>query len=184
MRERLAIGYSERSGQHVELIDVTVFYLEMMAPTRLVISPPRAGLTVEHVRSPDLASYRSLYNAVGQDYAWRSKLKLSDAALTELISNPQIEVHVLFVDGVRAGFAEFDRRQPQEIEMVQFGLTRDFIGQGLGKWFLQYMIDKAWSYQPQRFWLHTCTLDHAAALPNYLKAGFVQFKHEIVRRER
>src|ERR1051325_10841611 len=54
---------------------------------------------------------------------------------------------------------------------------------GLGKWFLQWTIDKAWSYQPKRFWLHTCTLDHPAALPNYLKAGFAQFKKEPMRRE-
>ncbi len=168
----------------MELIEVTVFYLEMMAPTKRVIRPPCEGITVEHVRSPDLASYRSLYNSVGQDYLWRSKLKLSDETLAALIGDPLIEVHVLRVDGVRAGFAEFDRRQPDEIEMVQFGLTREFIGQGLGKWFLQYMIDKAWSYQPHRFWLHTCTLDHAAALPNYLKAGFVQYTQEVVRRER
>ena len=59
----------------------------------------------------------------------------------------------------------------------------DFIGQGLGKWFLQWTINKAWSYQPRRFWLHTCTLDHAAALPTYKKAGFVQFKEEAIRRE-
>jgi len=59
----------------------------------------------------------------------------------------------------------------------------DFIGQGLGKWFLQWTIDKAWSDGPKRFWLHTCTLDHPAALPNYSKAGFVLFKQEAIRRE-
>jgi len=87
------------------------------------------------------------------------------------------------VDGKPAGFAELDRRQPNEIELVQFGLMPDYIGRGLGKWFLQWTIDKAWSYQPKRFWLHTCTLDHAAALPNYLRAGFTIFKQEAIRRE-
>jgi hypothetical protein len=28
-------------------------------------------------------------------------------------------------------------------------------------------------------WLHTDTKDHPAALPNYLKAGFVLYKEEI-----
>ena len=168
----------------MELVEVTVYYLEMMAPAKRVIPPPRPGLAVEHWRSPDLVSYRSLYNAVGEDYSWRTKLKMSDEALAALIDDPLTEIHVLYADGVPAGFAEFDRHQPDEIEMVQFGLTREFIGQGLGRWFLQAMIDKAWSYQPRRFWLHTCTLDHAAALPNYLKAGFVQYKYEVIRRER
>jgi GNAT superfamily N-acetyltransferase len=70
-----------------------------------------------------------------------------------------------------AGFAELDRRNNDEIELVQFGLMPKFLGQGLGKYFLQWTIDKAWSYQPKRFWLRTCTLDHPA--PNYLKSGFV-----------
>jgi hypothetical protein len=76
-----------------------------------------------------------------------------------------------------------DRRQPDEVEIVQFGLMGPFIGQGLGKYFLQWTIDRAWSYQPRRVWLHTCTLDHPVALPNYLKAGFVITKKEEIRRE-
>jgi hypothetical protein len=56
---------------------------------------------------------------------------------------------------------------------------RDFIGQGLGKYYLQWTIDKSWSYSPKRFWLHTCTKDHPAALPNYLKAGFAIYKVEV-----
>jgi hypothetical protein len=33
--------------------------------------------------------------------------------------------------------------------------------------------------RPRRFWLHTCTKDHAAALPNYLKAGFTIYKEGL-----
>jgi catechol 2,3-dioxygenase-like lactoylglutathione lyase family enzyme len=59
----------------------------------------------------------------------------------------------------------------------------EFIGQGLGSWFLRWTIEKAWSYQPKRFWLHTCTKDHPAALPNYLKAGFELYKEEVKESE-
>jgi GNAT superfamily N-acetyltransferase len=69
------------------------------------------------------------------------------------------------------------------VEIVQFGLMREFIGQGLGKYFLQWAIDRAWAGNPERLWLHTCTLDHPAALPNYLKAGFTVFKQEQKVRE-
>jgi GNAT superfamily N-acetyltransferase len=82
-------------------------------------------------------------------------------------------------EGVPAGFAELDRRIEGEIEVVQFGLLQEFIGQGLGRYFLQWTIDKAWSYQPRRFWLHTDSKDHPAALPNYLKAGFEIYKEEL-----
>src|SRR5205085_5112558 len=100
-----------------------------------------------------------------------------------IIRDPLDEVHVLHVDGTPAGFAELDRRTNDEIELVHFGLMPGFLGQGLGKFFLQWTIDKAWSYRPRRFWLHTCTLDHPVALPNYLKAGFAIYKEELTRRE-
>ena len=115
-------------------------------------------------------------------YHWLYRGSLSDFDLAALIQNPLDEIHVLHVDGTPAGFAELDRRT-DEIELVQFGLMPEFIGQGLGKYFLQWTIDKAWSYQPKRFWVHTCTLDHPVALPNYQKAGFVLYKEEQVQRE-
>ena len=59
-----------------------------------------------------------------------------------------------------------DRRAEGEVELVQFGLLPGFIGQGLGRYFLQWAIDKAWGYGPRRFWLHTDTKDHPAAFPN------------------
>ncbi len=167
----------------MELVEVTVNYLEMFIHSNNSKPAPRSGLTVLHVQSPTVPYYRSLYNAVGKDFQWLSRRKMSDEALAALIGDPRDELHVLHVDGTPAGFAELDRRQPPEIELVQFGLMPDFIGQGLGKWFLQWTIDKAWSYEPKRFWLHTCTLDHPAALPTYLKAGFAQFKQKVIRRE-
>lgn len=167
----------------MEMVEVTVYYLEMLAPSERSVPSPRDGLTVHHVQAPTVPYYRSLYNAVGNDFYWLSRRKMPDEALAAILSDPRDELHVLHVDGTPAGFAELDRRQPQEIELIQFGLKPAFIGQGLGKWFLQWTIDKAWSYEPKRFWLHTCTLDHPAALPNYLKAGFVLFKQEAIRRE-
>ena len=167
----------------MELVDITVYYLEMLAPSNLFVPAPRDGLTVLHAQTPSVPYYRFLYDAVGKDYYWLSRRKLSNDELAAVIQDPRNELHVLHVDGSPAGFAELDRRQPDEVELVQFGLMSDFIGQGLGKWFLQWTIDKVWSSDPRRFWLHTCTLDHAAALPIYNKAGFVPFKEEAIRRE-
>jgi GNAT superfamily N-acetyltransferase len=130
-----------------------------------------------------VAYYRFLYNTVGKDYHWYSRGRLSDADLATATQNPLNEVYVLHVEGTPAGFAELDRRKEDDIELVQFGLMPEFIGQGLGRYFLRWAIDKAWSYQPRRFWLHTCTLDHPAALPNYRKAGFMIYKEETIKRE-
>jgi GNAT superfamily N-acetyltransferase len=158
---------------------VKTTYFQMFARPERVMPPPREGLTVVHAEKPTVAYYRSLYDAVGRDYDWTSRKKLSDAELAALLHDPRLEVHVLMAEGVPAGFAELDRRIEGEIELVQFGLVPEFIGQGLGRYFLQWTIDRAWSYQPSRFWLHTCTKDHPAALPNYLKAGFAVYKEEM-----
>src|SRR5262249_60633227 len=116
------------------------------------VPAPRAGLSVVHVPSPSVPFYRSLYDAVGKEFHWLSRRKMTDEALAALLGDPRNEMHVLHVDGTPAGFAELDRRQPDVVELVQFGLTAPFIGQGLGKWFLEWAIDKAWGYQPKRFW--------------------------------
>ena len=158
---------------------VKITYLEILTRPHRVVPPPREGLTVVHARKPPVAYYRFLYDAVGREYDWTSRKKLSDAELAALLNDPRLEVHVLMANGVPAGFAELDRRIEGEIELVQFGLMPEFIGRGLGRHFLQWTIDKAWSHQPRRFWLHTCTKDHPAALPNYLKAGFTVYQEGV-----
>ena len=164
-------------------MSITTTYLEMFAHNGRTVAAPRPDLAVMHARKPTVAYYRFLYNSVGRDWNWTSRGAHADPDLARLIQDPREEMHVLFVEGVPAGFAELDRRVAGEIELVQFGLVPEFIGQGLGKYFLQWTIDRAFNDGPRRFWLHTCTDDHPAALPNYLKAGFVIYKTETKERK-
>jgi GNAT superfamily N-acetyltransferase len=154
-------------------------YLQMLTRPEQVVPPPRNGLAVIHAKTPTVAFYRFLYDAVGGEYDWTSRKKLTDAELAAILGDPRDEVHLLMVEGVPGGFAELDRRIEGEIELVHFGLRPEFIGQGLGKYFLHWTIGKAWSYAPKRFWLHTDTKDHPAALPNYLTAGFTIYKEDF-----
>jgi GNAT superfamily N-acetyltransferase len=55
---------------------------------------------------------------------------------------------------------------------VYFGLLDEFTGRGLGAYMLTEAVTIAWKAGASRVWLHTNTLDHPAALPNYLKRGF------------
>ncbi len=72
------------------------------------------------------------------------------------------------------------RRVPEDgsVEIAYFGLFPNAIGQGLGKHLLSCAVRDAWALGPSRVWLHTCTLDHPAALPNYKKRGFLPYKTE------
>lgn len=173
----MAEASHEFQGQPTE--DVKVFYLEMRSDPRRDVPAPRDDLSVVFARHPSVAYYRFLYNEVGSQWNWFRRKRWSDEELAQVIQHPLNEVHVLFVDGTPAGFAELDRRNPRDVELVQFGLMREYFGQGLGKYFLKQMVDYVWSTGPERFWLHTCTRDHQAAIPNYQQAGFELYKEEI-----
>src|SRR5262249_1361085 len=117
---------------------VKTTYLQLFARPERVVPPPSEGLAVVHAGKPAVAYYRFRDDAVGRDYDGPSRKKLSDAELAALLHDPRLEVHVLMAEGVPAGFAELDRRIDGEIELVQFGLMPEFIGQGLGRYFLQW----------------------------------------------
>src|ERR1700732_554208 len=95
---------------------VTTTYLEMFAHSQRIVPRPRNGVSVVHAKRPTVAYYRFLYDAVGRDYDWTSRKKLSDAELAVLLHDPRLEVHVLIADDVPAGFAELDRGIEGEIE--------------------------------------------------------------------
>ncbi|MEN8194955.1 MAG: GNAT family acetyltransferase [Pseudomonadota bacterium] len=165
-------------------LDVTITYLEMLEqPARGPARPPRLTEKIALMRAerPTVGFYRYLYNAVGEPWLWYERNQLSDEALTAIIQDEQVEVCVLYYAGTPAGYAELDFRQKGEIELAYFGLIPDYIGLGLGSYLLDWAIDTAWSRNPRRLWVNTCTLDHPAALPVYQKAGFMPCDQETIR---
>lgn len=163
-------------------MDITVYYLQMQSPSQRAVPQPREGVSVVRACPPSVGYYRYLYDAVGRDWNWTRKKQWADEQLAAIVQHPQVEIQVLMADGVPAGFAELDFRNPADVELVQFGLMPEFIGQGLGTYFLQRVIDHVWSRMPQRFWLHTCTQDHPKALSKYLQAGFTIYHEETEPR--
>ena len=139
--------------------------LEMTAPPpRTARRAPRPDLEIRRARSPTVSFYRYLYAAVGEPWTWTVRRCLSDAELAAILGDPRVEVNVLWVGGVPAGYAELDRRAPPDIELAYFGLIPEFIGQGMGGYLLDWAIRHAWRMRPRRLWVHTCDLDHPAAL--------------------
>ena len=64
------------------------------------------------------------------------------------------------------------------MEIAYFGLLPEFVGRGWGSYLLTSAVREAWAIEADRVWLHTCTLDHPAALPNYLHRGFSPVRTE------
>ena len=159
-------------------LEVTFTYLEMReAPKRPPAHPPviKHPIMLTRIMEPTIGFYRYLYNTVGEPWLWYERRIMEDEKLLPIIHDDKVEIYCLFVGGVPAGYAELNRRDLRDIALSYFGLVPDFIGQGLGRYFLEAIIDIAWSYHPSRFWLHTCTLDHPSALQNYQRRGFSPF---------
>jgi GNAT superfamily N-acetyltransferase len=155
-------------------------YLEMFERPPREVAPPCPDLTIERVTRPSNAEYRRLYRAVGAHLNWVDRLVMLDEQLAKILCDDRVEVYVLSVARETAGYSELDCRRDGEIELAYFGLTPQFIGQGLGKYFLDWSLRTAWSHRPARVWVHTCDLDHPAALPNYLKAGFRIYDEQTI----
>ena len=111
------------------LTEAVITFLEMREPPALPeLRAPLGKLALMRVEHPSLAFYKFLYDEVGQGYHWTERKVLSDRDLViskVIIEDDQVEINVLYVGGVPAGFSELDRRQPPEIELCYFGICRN-----------------------------------------------------------
>ncbi len=151
-------------------------YLEMRRAAR----PERPALPgrLEGL-SGDLPRYRRLYAGIGEPWLWFSRAVLPDADLRAIIDHPDVQAACLVIGGRDMGLAELDFRQGGECELAFFGLVPEAYGRGLGRALMDEAIRRAFARPIRRLWLHTCTLDHPAALPFYLKAGFRPYRRAI-----
>jgi GNAT superfamily N-acetyltransferase len=155
-------------------------YLEMKAPSEL--RPARSTdlrARVERVEGSPASFYRYLYAEVGRAYRWMDRLAWTDGDIRAHLASPGVSLWLLTVSGAPAGYFELKATsQDGSVEIAYFGLLPEFIGRGLGKYLLTEAVEKAWSLGARRVWLHTCSLDDPAALPNYLSRGFRPFHEE------
>jgi len=162
-------------------LDCVITYLEMMAQPTTPTPPIPAGKhALLRAENPTVSYYRYLYETVGTPWLWYERRLLNDVELATIIQDPKIEIFVLYVGGVPAGYSELDRREKPDIELSYFGLMPDFIGRGLGRYFLRWSVDQAWTHQPDRLWVHTCNLDHPRALSLYQKVGFTPYRQASI----
>jgi ribosomal protein S18 acetylase RimI-like enzyme len=158
------------------MVEVTRTFLEMRDPARLnrkEMPPARAGRFIRH-RPCAAAHYREIYRRVGERWHWRDRNAWTDERLAATLSNPDVHVWELRVDDQLAGYFELEKQPGPVVEIVYFGLTPEFIGQGFGGAMLTRAVEEAWALGTDAVWLHTCTLDSPMALPNYEARGFVR----------
>jgi GNAT superfamily N-acetyltransferase len=139
---------------------------------------PSEQVSVHQVDNCAPSFWRRLYSEVGAQYHWVDRLVWTDDDIREYLADPAVSLWILSVDGGVAGYFELRRHPDDSVEIAYFGLLPAYVGRGLGKYLLSEAAGRAWELAPARVWLHTSTLDHPSALPNYLARGFTVFKVE------
>ena len=150
-----------------------VTYLEMTErPSEPV---PRGSLQLRRFK-PDVEAYRALFRKIGAPWLWFSRLAMPDAELEAIIGDPGIELYEVAAVEAVVGMLELDFREPGQCELAFVGLVPELAGQGHGRWLLAEAVHRAWREGITRVHVHTCTLDHPAALAAYRRAGFMPYK--------
>jgi GNAT superfamily N-acetyltransferase len=162
-----------------ELAAVVTFLEMRKAPTFQV---PASALSMRRIEHPQVDDYRRLFRRIGQNWLWFSRLLLTDEKLAAIIDDEAVELFTVVDDiGAEVGMLELDFRQPGECEIAFIGLLPELAGRGHGRWVLGETLRLAWRENIRRVHVHTCTLDHPAALPAYRGAGFRACKRAIER---
>jgi ribosomal protein S18 acetylase RimI-like enzyme len=149
--------------------------LEMRALPSRDLTPLPADLTLEPAATGNLAAYRGLFRAVGEDLLWFSRLLMSDEKLLHVLANPDTRSFTLKRRGSVIGILELSFRDAPDCELSFFGLVPSEVGNGTGRALIDEAIRRAFEKPVSRFWLSTCTLDHPKALSFYRKAGFTPY---------
>jgi GNAT superfamily N-acetyltransferase len=150
-----------------------------LRPARLADARAR----VERVRECPLSFFRFLYVEVGRAYHWVDRLVWSDEQWRARLELRGLQLHLLTYDGAPAGYYELEPHADGSVEIAYFGLLPEYLRRGLGGHLLTAAVEDAWAIGAVSVWLHTCTLDDAAALPNYERRGFRPFKTEVYTTE-
>jgi GNAT superfamily N-acetyltransferase len=160
-------------------IPTVVTFLDMDSkPSALPPPMPKGKVAILKAEHPPVHFYRYLYDAVGRDYYWVDRKKLSDGTLGEIVQHPQVELFVLYAEGNPAGMAELDFRESDAGQLAYFGLVPEYVGRHFGYYFLYHTVMNAWMHSIPKLKVNTCTLDHPRALPLYQRLGFAPYSRE------
>ena len=159
-------------------IEVTTTFLEMRSPKEFKPNKPaRNDVLVKKVAIPTPVINHFFFVNVGRPWRWYSRLGWTLADWKALVEQKTMTTWIGYIKGSPFGYIEIDQ-QFDNVEIAFFGLLPQFIGMGLGGFLLSEAIRLAWELEPQRVWVHTCTLDHKYALDNYLARGLSIYKQE------
>jgi GNAT superfamily N-acetyltransferase len=155
-----------------ERAEANATLLEMRERQIVAVTPPFETGMLMRLREPTVSFYRYLLETAGRGRMWTERRALGDPELEALLADEGIEVTVLSIGGVPAGFFELDARTPGAVILAGIGLIPEFTGRGLGRYLLAAAVDGAWTHDPEVVRTETTDLDDPRALLLLQWAGF------------
>lgn len=163
---------------NVPTIQSKVTYLEMKKDPGIA-EVELGRFSMRRAEMLPVANYLHIYREVGRDYLWNYRPGQTEAEIATILNSPTTWMYLLFEGEQAVGMAELDATDPNDIELVHFGLVPGLLNKGIGKLFLQNIIRLVWDSGTKRMWLSTCEMDHPKAVSFYESAGFVIFKTKM-----
>ena len=157
-------------------------YLEIQSLDDLVGSKnPSDEFIIELIDPPDFQLNKFFYKNVGKKHHWVDRLIWTDNQWIDYINDKKVKTFILKKKDDLVGYYELILHLDQnETEIAYFGILEEYQNQKLGSFLLTSAIKNSFSFNPNRVWVHTCSLDHKNALGNYISRGLMIFKKESV----
>lgn len=159
------------------MIKTTYLKIKQADLTRQPRPADAARLTIHPLA--DARRCAALYKEVGKPYYWDIyRLGWNAGDWQDYLRQPDVHVSLIRDTHGVVGYLEL-KRHGDAVEIVNFGLRPGCIGRGLGKLALEAVIEHGFSLGAGELWLHTCNLDHPAALKNYYARGFAFVREQV-----
>ncbi|AEI37223.1 MAG: GNAT family N-acetyltransferase [Zymomonas mobilis subsp. pomaceae] len=170
-----------KKGQLASLVTALEMVKQPDGALSSLRSIPEKNLSLSRWIRPSVEAYKEIFQKIGSPWLWFSRLELEEHALLALIHHPKIEIYRVFnaEKTETIGISELDFREKGQCEITFFGLSPDYIGQGIGNQLMGMTLEKAWQPGIRRIWLHSCSFDHPSALSFYQRHGFKPFQRMI-----
>ena len=157
-------------------------YLEIQSLDDLIESKnPSDEFLIKLINPANFQLNKFFYKNIGKKHHWVDRLVWTDKQWIDYTVDKKVKTYVLKKQEDLVGYYELILHLDQkEIEIAYFGILEEYQNQKLGSFLLTSAIKNSFSSNPNRVWLHTCSLDHKNALNNYISRGMKIFKKETI----
>ena len=157
-------------------------YLEMQSLDDLIESKnPSDEFLIKLINPANFQLNKFFYKNIGKKHRWVDRLVWTDKQWIDYTVDKKVKTYILKKQEDLVGYYELISHLDQkETEIAYFGILEEYQNQKLGSFLLTSAIKNSFLSNPNRVWVHTCSLDHRNALNNYISRGMKIFKKETI----